>query len=666
MVITSLLLVVVASPGSSGRARAQTGLEVGLKLVGQLGGGSPSVAVAGDQAYLALGSRVQVLELADPSRIRAVGLYLAGKPVVSVAAGGRLAFVLDQAGTLHVLDVASPAQPLLVGTLDGFGPDPSTVFLDGDRVFLGTGEGWLVALDLSDPRQPRELSRVEVGRVRQAAVSDGLAYLAAGAAGLVAVDLRDPSAMRVLGRLNAGEVNGLAVAADVGYIGACQGPQEIFETMRCGLVVVDLRDPSALVATYRLELPNEWFGPMRLAGARLAMLGGLIDRPPPSSYSDYSHLRLFDLATPTAPAAADAVGGIEGSWLAGTDERLFVAEKGGGLRSLDLSGTGKPSSAALWRAPVNARSVASADGYAYVGDHALGGLWVVDIRKPEAAVPVGFAPGGENYFCGADCALVHAKGYVYAADSNNGLMVFDIRRPDAPRMVASLDIRGQGNWMDVAVADDHAFFNVDEGRDTGRPSGGIFVLDILPPWRQPLPIAHVDGFEPFHIAMAEPHLLLATDLEGWLRVIDVADPSQPRILAELVLGSGRGDLVARDSFAYVAGRDGALSIVDIRQPAAPKLVGQLPASPARRLEASISILRSWMLLGGLRLVDVSRPDRPIVIDEKSVDAWPFAAAVDLTESDGLFIAAAGVRGLTFSRPERRSLPIQLFLPRADP
>ena len=47
VVITSLLLVVVASPGSSGLARAQTGLEVGLKLVGQLGGGSPSVAVAG-------------------------------------------------------------------------------------------------------------------------------------------------------------------------------------------------------------------------------------------------------------------------------------------------------------------------------------------------------------------------------------------------------------------------------------------------------------------------------------------------------------------------------------------------------------------------------------------------------------------------------------------
>ncbi len=192
------------------------------------------------------------------------------------------------------------------------------------------------------------------------------------------------------------------------------------------------------------------------------------------------------------------------------------------------------------------------------------------------------------------------------------------------------------------------------------------MLDILPPWRQPVPIAHIDGFRPVHVATAEPHLLLATDLEGALWVIDVADPSQPRILTELALGGGWGDLVARDGFAYVAGRDGALSIVDIRQPATPRLVGQLSAAPAGRFDASIAVLGSWVLLGGWRLVDASRPDRPVVVEEKVEDSWPFARALDLTESDGLFIAAAGYQGLTLSRPERRSLPIQLFLPRADP
>ncbi len=485
--------------------------------------------------------------------------------------------------------------------------------------------------------------------------------------------------MRVLGRLQTGgNASAVAVLGPVVYVGDVvppefpplmaplrSGPLGLAAAAGCSLVVVDASDPAAPREIDRQPLNAMAVGPLLAHGGRLYLNVGWYGGPW-MPYGSHGTLAVFDVAVPTAPALVATLDADPSTWLAAEGDVLYEAGYWGGLRTLDVSGPDKPRILGAWRAPMGPRSVAAADGYVYLGDHALGGLWAVDARRTDAAMPLAFVHGPGDLFCGADCALAAANGMVYVADSNSGLVVFRATPPQELRQTSTLNIRGNGNWMDIAVTGGTAFLVVDEGDVSGSPLGGIFVLDVSDWWRQPVPIAHIAGFRPYRVAVDEANpLLLSVDLKGDLWVVDVADSAQPSIIAHLPLGDGAtGDVAARDGYAYVSGRNGALSVVDLHQPAAPRRIGFVAPGEGSSSMVAVSLMGHLALVNGQRLLDISVPESPVVVSQLGDAAdWRGGRPVaDHVAGDGVFVLADEGRGVFFGRPTDPSLAVRTFLP----
>lgn len=161
-------------------------------LVNSLGWGYLRGMVFDNQiAYAAVttqaGPRIEVLDFEDPSRPKMLDMSPEwGIPVLSE---DRLFLVDRHEVSVRSLNVGLPN----AGSLGPFGVAEKLLF-DGDLGVLGDGPAGVVVFDFTDPDDPVELGRIEVGGwVDDVAVADGFAFLAADDAGFVVVDYRDPS-----------------------------------------------------------------------------------------------------------------------------------------------------------------------------------------------------------------------------------------------------------------------------------------------------------------------------------------------------------------------------------------------------------------------------------------------------------------------------------------
>ncbi len=118
-----------------------------------------------------------------------------------------------------------------------------------------------------------------------------------------------------------------------------------------------------------------------------------------------------------------------------------------------------------------------------------------------------------------------------------------------------------------------------------------------------------------------------------LEAIDLSDPAQPRLLAQLDLPSAVGDLVVRDGYVYVAVRNSGLAIVDARRAGRLKLVGWAPNNIPGWLEKWIRIDiagdTAYCTGTDLTMIDISDPARPRVVGRiERISAHDVAVAGD--------------------------------------
>lgn len=171
--------------------------EIGLHVVGQIGGASYAVAVQGNYAYLGVGPRLVVLDVSDPAQPRPVGqTAMMPETVQDVHMSGTLAYVADGEGGLRIVDVSDPTEPRELG---GYNTDglANGVAVVGPVAYVADGGGDLLILDVSDPEVPRKLGREDLGGGNGFAmgvvVAGRLAFVANDEGGLRVVDVSDPT-----------------------------------------------------------------------------------------------------------------------------------------------------------------------------------------------------------------------------------------------------------------------------------------------------------------------------------------------------------------------------------------------------------------------------------------------------------------------------------------
>lgn len=167
-------------------------------------------------------------------------------------------------------------------------------------------------------------------------------------------------------------------------------------------------------------------------------------------------------------------------------------------------------------------------------------------------------------------------------------------------------------------------------------------------------LAYGEGFD---VALTSSGIVLKDDVvymtwpsgarkaERFLAAIDVSDVGRPKLLSKLPLPGFPQDLAVAGSHAYVVnGR--ALLVIDVSNPASMKLAGRLavsedPMAGPQGIDVSGAVAYLACRRGGVRAVDISKPDKPEVVSACKTAGF----AGDVTASGDMLYVACGAKGL---------------------
>ncbi|MBE0544308.1 MAG: hypothetical protein IH623_23455 [Verrucomicrobia bacterium] len=291
---------------------------------------------------------------------------------------------------------------------------------------------------------------------------------------------------------------------------------------------------------------------------------------------------LGDSALDRAPKALQLVG-----------HDLFVAAWGYGIQMLDVSDPASPK----WKGGWNPRRALV--GIQVVGDHAfvadrIAGLTVLDVANP--ANPVWLT----TFDTPGDAMSVHVAGnHAYVTDGpGSGLLIFDVSNPRKPTLVGKYE-PPHHHPSSVQVVDHVAYlscYSWFERVDVSNPSNpqslgrcrvamafhshvveklaytGAQILDA----RDPMFVANWPGGGiSVHVVNGFAY---AASYGGGLRVADVREPLDAKLVAVFQPDAPQYDVIVVGSRAYLMDTGASIRILDVSDPRNPTQIGSFPSS----------------------------------------------------------------------------------------
>jgi hypothetical protein len=331
------------------------------------------------------------------------------------------------------------------------------------------------------------------------------------------------------------------------------------------------------------------------------------------------------------------------------------------------------------------------DGFVFVGHMGERGTSIVDVHDPAKPRLVGRIPSSPNTHGHKvqvvdDLLLVNReKVPLTRGPFRAGLDVYDISRPTHPRHLAFWPCGGKGvhrmtyweppyAWVTAGAEDmTNQFLVVLDLRDPSRPHEvGRWWLPGMWAGGGEEPEWDDSWFVKLHHMLVRDGLGFAPWWDKGLVILDVADPTTPRLVSHFELGHDRSralhtacPLPGRDVLITTEERwdDGCVGVaprarlIDIADPARPRLAGELSEpegdfcdrggrfGPHNVHEGRPNSLRDGSTVyvtwfnAGLRVFDVSDVARPVEIAWYVPDAPPGRPAVEindvLVDEDGL-------------------------------
>jgi len=314
-------------------------------------------------------TRTSLIRLPEP-------VYAAPSSAIRLAVAGDYAYVADNEGGLHIIDVTNPARPTKAGFYDMSCPWPDDVAVAGDYAYV-IDCGGLIVINVADAWQPTRVGSVPCDRsptgfLSVVAMGD-YAFVVADNSGLSIIDVSDPRQPAEVGFFETPRSSSdVAVVGDYAYV---VGPK--------GLRVINVADPTAPAEVGSCQVFGGDENP-RYA-TRVAVAG------------DYAYVAtrdavcIVDIADRARPAEISFTTG--GNDVAVAGGYAYIAAEPG-LRIIDVADPALPLEVGSCHIPGFTTRVVVVGDYAYVaaGD---GGLRIIDIVDPAAPVEAGFcdAPG---------------------------------------------------------------------------------------------------------------------------------------------------------------------------------------------------------------------------------------------------------------------------------
>jgi hypothetical protein len=557
-------------------------------------------------------------------------------------------------GAFQVYSLLDLRNPVRVARLLTPGNPLSDVEILGTHAYVGGSQGFMV-VDVADPFSP-VIRAIIPGACTDVAIAGVLAYVA-GTTGLRVIDVSDASAPVQVGELAMPSLVALAVAGSHAYVGDWQGI----------LSVVDVHDPTTPAVVSTLAFPNGIMA-ITVAGHHAYVAG------------DSAGLYAVDISDPTHPELAG-----QGNVPSGRDVDVagniafYTSDRG--LYALDISDPGSPSF------PIMAQVNRSGTALALSGDHGIlagGGLDVIQILPARTAEPVGtMATPGHAY------GIAARSGLAYLACDDAGLQVADLTDPTHPHILGSAVTTSA---LQVALSDHHAF--------VANSPAGMVVIDVADPTSPRAVSSIFTGYGTEDVAVTgtlaliarsdgllviditdppQPAIIGSASTVGWARqveaagniayvaalnleVMDLSDPTSPRLLRRFALPTNPVAVALSDHLLYVSEAASAFWILDVSDPAQPVPLGSMPTpGTVRGIAIKDDIAYAACSETGLLVIDVSNPTAPAILGEAP------GYGLDVALASGVIAVASQHLGLHVFPPQcGRVTPVELTGLEAQP
>lgn len=353
-------------------------------------------------------------------------------------------------------------------------PSPAmSLRVDGDRMYVGSGQSDLHIADVSDPASPGYLGSARVPGVARSCDATGgapagVAWVASGDFGLLGLDTSEPSVFgdgALLGTYAWTDGNVSNPHRTAVWDGLALAPRFVLEVLDIGA------DAPALLASVD---PGDY-----VTGADL--------RDQLACYTAGSRMHLLDMSDPAAPAPL-------GSITLSDPADVRLAQLGSTL-------------------------------YALVADGAAG-LRVIDVSDPMAPALVGTYASGEEIerVAHVGASLFGDTAYVFQGDA---LTLISLIIPASPAAISSHHTGGRRPAGLVVRADRALLASVSEA-----DHGLLEVIDISQPLTPTLvSVTPLHGERSFDFGVLElathKDMLLVGDSRGGLSLYDLVDPAAP-------------------------------------------------------------------------------------------------------------------------------------------
>ncbi len=549
------------------------------KAVGQIGGPTQAVAIQGQYAYVGVGLRLIVLDMANPATPIEIGATAPFPDFVEdIAVSETTAYVAAGGAGLRVVDVSDPAHPVEAGAWDSPGYAEG-VTVAGSIAYLADGPYGLGIVDVSSPADPAPLAKAyEMNYGLEVVVLDHYAYMAAAGAGLLVADVSDPAHPVEVGSLDTP-----GYAYDVAAAGNTVFVADAWE----GLRVVDVSSPGNPTTIGAYVTPG-WAMSVAMAGSEVYVADGA------------NGLRLVDVsdrANPQEIGAFQEPGLARRVAVAGST--AYVADLREGLRVLDVTDPAHPTQVGSYSPLADARRVAVAGSYVYVAA-GFSGLRVVDVSDPAHPREV----GGYDTQGGYAVSVLVSGAYAYLA-ANNSVHVLNISDPTHP--VRTGFISTWGAYREIALQGSTVYV-ADET--------GLRLISVSDP-TSPAQLSSIRLDEnqqsTVGVAVAGSLAYLADALDG-VKLVDVSNPVSPIVVGVYDSpGLSQGVTVVGNR-AYVADSQAGLRIVDVSEPGIPAEMGFYD-TPGVAESVTIGGSLAYVSVGGegVQIVDVLNPQTPTLV-----------------------------------------------------
>jgi len=362
-----------------------------------------SLDIAGNYAYIADQSDgLKIINIANSTNPFLAG-QLSNVDAKDVAVSGSYAYVVNyNANTLDIIDISTPANPVLTGAyLSTSYPYCIEVF--GNYAYLGSGIS-LEIIDISNSANPILSGFCEVpGWTANACYLTNYLYSVNAEAGLQILDVTNPGSPHIEGSYNTGFACGLALEQDYAYIADYDA----------GIKIINITDPDNPVEISSCDTPGEAVD-IAVADSYAYVAEGLqglhiinVSNPGSpqeiaslntaeyicnvetqscyvytlSNFTAVAAIRIIDVSDPFNPSQTGYYNLPDFSWyhhfaLLGS---FIYATADSLLLILDISNPANPVLTGSCSLPYEIRSLAVTGEYAYAGSFEL---YIIDVSNP--------------------------------------------------------------------------------------------------------------------------------------------------------------------------------------------------------------------------------------------------------------------------------------------